>query len=84
MTVLTVRLPKSVHQKVWSLALRDEISVTQFIAAAVSEKMASGMTLDFLLDMMTPSAHWALDPADLKGRHCIHGDIDSGDRHIGA
>ena len=37
--------------------------------------LASGMTLDFLLDMMTPSAHWALDPAGLQGRHCIHGDI---------
>jgi hypothetical protein len=30
------------------LAERDEISVNQFIAAAVSEKMASVMTLDYL------------------------------------
>jgi len=28
------------------------------------------------LDMMTPTAHGALDPAGLQGRHCIHGDID--------
>ena len=48
MTALTVRLPSSVHQKVKELALRDEISVNQFIAAAVSEKMASVMTLDYL------------------------------------
>ena len=48
MTALTVRLPNSVHQKVRELALRDEISVNQFIAAAVSEKMASVMTLDYL------------------------------------
>lgn len=48
MTALTVRLPNSVHQKVKELAQRDEISVNQFIAAAVSEKMASVMTLDFL------------------------------------
>lgn len=48
MTTLTVRLPNSVHQKVKELALRDEISVNQFIAAAVSEKMASIMTLDYL------------------------------------
>ena len=41
MTAVTVRLPNSVHQKVRELALRDEISVNQFIAAAVSEKMAS-------------------------------------------
>ena len=48
MTALTVRLPNSVQQKVKELALRDEISVNQFIAAAVSEKMASVMTLDYL------------------------------------
>jgi predicted transcriptional regulator len=48
MTALTVRLPNSVHQKVKELAQRDGISVNQFIAAAVSEKMASVMTLDYL------------------------------------
>jgi len=48
MTTLIVRLPNSVHQKVRELAERDEISVNQFIAAAVSEKMASVMTLDYL------------------------------------
>ncbi len=48
MTALNVRLPMSVHQKVKELALRDDISVNQFIAAAVSEKMASVMTLDYL------------------------------------
>ena len=48
MTALTVRLPNSVHQKVKELAARDEISVNQFIASAVSEQMASLMTLDFL------------------------------------
>lgn len=48
MTALTVRLPNSVHQKIRELAERDEISVNQFIAAAVSEKMASVMTVDYL------------------------------------
>ncbi len=48
MTALTVRLPNSVHQKVKELALRDDISVNQFIAVAVPEKMASVMTLDYL------------------------------------
>lgn len=47
MTALTVRLPNSVHDKVRELAKRDDISVNQFIAAAVSEKMASVMTLDY-------------------------------------
>ncbi len=48
MTALTVRLPNSVHQKIKQLALREGISVNQFIACAVSEKMASVLTLDFL------------------------------------
>ena len=48
MTALTVRLPNSVHQKIKELALRDEISVNQFIASAAAEKKASVMTLDYL------------------------------------
>ena len=48
MTALTVRLPNPVHQKISELAERDEISVNQFIASAVSEKMASVLTLDYL------------------------------------
>ena len=48
MTALTVRLPNSVHQKIKELAVRDDISVNQFIASAAAEKMASVLTLDFL------------------------------------
>lgn len=48
MTALTVRLPNSVHQKVKELAERDSISVNQFIASAVAEKMASVLTVDYL------------------------------------
>lgn len=48
MTALTIRLPNSVHQKVKELAERDDISMNQFIASAVAEKMASVLTLDYL------------------------------------
>ena len=48
MSALTIRLPNSVHQKVKELAARDEVSINQFIASAVSEKMASVLTLDYL------------------------------------
>ncbi len=48
MSALTVRLPNSVHQQIKTLAERDHISVNQFIASAVAEKMASVMTLDYL------------------------------------
>ena len=45
---LPARLPHSVHQKAKKLAERDGRLVNQFIAAAVSEKIASVMTLDYL------------------------------------
>ena len=48
MTALTIRLPNSVHQKVKELAQRDDVSINQFIASAVAEKMASVLTLDYL------------------------------------
>lgn len=48
MSALTVRLPSSVHDKVRELAERDHVSVNQFIASAVAEKMAAVLTLDHL------------------------------------
>jgi len=48
MTALTIRLPTSVHLKIKELAVRDGISVNQFIASAAAEKMASVLTLDYL------------------------------------
>lgn len=48
MTALTIRLPDSVHMKIKELAVRDGVSVNQFIASAAAEKMASVLTLDYL------------------------------------
>ena len=48
MTALTIRLPNSVHERIKQLALKDGISVNQFIASAAAEKMASVLTLDWL------------------------------------
>ncbi len=48
MSALTVRLPNSLHAKVRELAARDDISVNQFIASAVGEKLASVLTVDYL------------------------------------
>jgi hypothetical protein len=48
MTALTIRLPNSIHESIKALALKDGISVNQFIASAAAEKMASFQTLDYL------------------------------------
>lgn len=48
MAALTIRLPDSIHRKVKELAVRDGISVNQFIASATAEKLASWLTLEHL------------------------------------
>jgi len=47
-SAITVRLPNSVHQKIKELAARDDVSINQFIASAVAEKMSAFLTLDYL------------------------------------
>jgi predicted transcriptional regulator len=48
MSTLSLRLPDSLHQKVRELAAQDDISINQFIATAVAEKMSALLTLDYL------------------------------------
>ena len=48
MSAITVRLPNSIHQKVKELAVQDEISINQFIASAVAEKVSAFLTVEYL------------------------------------
>ncbi len=48
MTTLSLRLPESLHKQVRELASREGISIDQFIATAVAEKMSALMTEDYL------------------------------------
>jgi predicted transcriptional regulator len=48
MSALSLRLPDSLHKRLKELASREGISVNQFIATAVAEKMAALMTEDYL------------------------------------
>jgi predicted transcriptional regulator len=48
MSVLSLRLPDSLHDKVRELAKREDISLNQFIAMAVAEKMSALMTSEYL------------------------------------
>lgn len=48
MSALSLRLPESLHRKVRELAEREDISINQFIATAVAEKMSALLTLDYL------------------------------------
>ena len=48
MSVLSLRLPDSLHRQVRELAARDGISINQFVATAVAEKMSALMTEEYL------------------------------------
>jgi hypothetical protein len=50
MSQLRVHLPDSLEQQVRALATRDGISLDQFIATAVAEKMAALMTEAYLTE----------------------------------
>ena len=48
MSALSLRLPESLHRAVRELAEREDVSINQFIATAVAEKMSALLTLDYL------------------------------------
>ena len=48
MSTISLRLPDSLHEKVREIAKKEGISINQFIACAVSEKMSAFATEDYL------------------------------------
>jgi len=48
MSTLSLRIPESIYQKVKEFAQKDGISINQFIASAVSEKISAFATKDYL------------------------------------
>ncbi len=50
MSTLSLRLANSLHDEVKFLAKQEGISINQFIATAVAEKMSALMTEDYLVE----------------------------------
>jgi len=48
MSTLSVRLPESVHRKLKEMADKEGVSMNQLISLAVSEKLSSLLTVDYL------------------------------------
>lgn len=48
MSTLSIRLPESLHKQVKELSESEGISMNQFIALAVAEKMSALMTVEYL------------------------------------
>ncbi len=50
MTVLSLRLPESLHQGVKGMVQREGISMNQFITIAVAEKLSALLTEEYLAE----------------------------------
>lgn len=48
MSTLSLRLPESLHKELKAVAEREGVSINQFIATAVAEKLSALMTADYL------------------------------------
>jgi len=48
MSALSLRLPDSVHRHIRAIALKEGVSINQFISSAVSEKISAIMTEEYL------------------------------------
>jgi predicted transcriptional regulator len=48
MSTISLRLPDSLHKRVRELAKQDNVSINQFIATALAEKMSALLTEDYL------------------------------------
>ena len=48
MSTISLRLPDSLHESVRNLAKEDNISINQFVAAALAEKMSALITEKYL------------------------------------
>lgn len=48
MSILSLRLPDSLHHKVRELAAKESVSINQFITIAVAEKMSALLTEEYL------------------------------------
>lgn len=48
MSILTLRLPKSLHEKIKELAKQDGVSINQFLVTAAAEKLSALLTKDYL------------------------------------
>ncbi len=48
MSTLSIRIPDSLHRAVRELAESDQVSINQFIAHALTEKVSAMKTVDYL------------------------------------
>ncbi len=66
MSTISLRLPESLHKQVRELAKKEGISINQFLATAVAEKMSALMTEEYLEARAQRGSREAFDRAMAK------------------
>jgi len=50
MSTLSLRIPKSMHEKMRELAKKEGVSMNQLISSAISEKLSALLTEEYLME----------------------------------
>jgi len=79
MTILSLRLPESLHKGVKKLAKRDGISMNQFIALAVAEKISALATEEYIRERASRASREKFETALAQ---VPHAEPDEQDRII--
>lgn len=68
MSTLSIRLPESLHKQLKALAKSEGVSMNQFIALAVAEKVSALMTVDYLEERAARASEEKFDAVLAKVR----------------
>lgn len=76
MVTLTLRLPDSLHRKLKKFAADEDVSINQFIATAVAEKMSALMTESYIQERAAKGSRAKFDRVlkKVKSREAVKGD----------
>src|SRR5438067_12835962 len=80
MTVLSLRLPESLHRKLADLAESEGVSINQLINSAVAEKMAALLTEEYLEERAKRATRKRFAKALAKVADIEPEDVDRRDR----
>ena len=61
MSILSLRIPESLHRELRDLARREGVSINQVISSAVGEKVASLRTLEYLRERGSRGSRWRFE-----------------------
>ena len=68
MSTISLRLPNSLHKHVRELAKKENISINQFIATALAEKMSALMAIEYIEERANRASRLKFEQALSKVR----------------